>query len=120
MAPDQRETGENRRNSAPQDATERPPDDGAADRATHRATQCLAEIGGDLPRDPVGDRPGDLACDQLTGAQFLAARHARAKNTAERTADRAEDPTASFSALLRFGGGVRHALLQDLVSGFLV
>src|SRR5262249_33316970 len=77
-----------------------------------------ADVGRDLPGDAVGDRARDLAGDQLTRAQTLAA-SARGPEDLAQDASNLADPASrlrSVSGVIR--GGRFDAFFQDLVSRF--
>src|SRR5205085_5690966 len=73
--------------SAPKDAAERAAHDRAADRVAHRAADRLAEIADDLASDPIGHRARDLARDQLSGGEAIAAWIVGAEDRTEHAAD---------------------------------
>src|SRR5437764_10703938 len=79
--------GHDKWKSPPQNAAKGSAHDGAADRAAHRAADRLADVGGDLAGKFVGHRAGDLARDQLSCRQTLAARPAGAEDRTEHTAN---------------------------------
>src|SRR5579871_2217060 len=93
--------------SSPQQPTERAAHDGAADRATDRTADGLAEIADRAANDLVGHRAGYVSRDQLTRGQFAAGR----AGAEDRSHDTADLPENAASAAARS----RHQLLQDFI-----